>query len=863
MKKLIKIILKRILSLSPETWTVLLLLIVASVAHGLHMFNYPYFENDEATYVSQAWSFVHSGKLAPYTYYYDHAPAGWILLGLWFLITGGLTTFGHNPLVSGRIFIFILHMVSVLLLYVITKRVTRQKLAAVLAVLIFSLSPLELYYGRRVLLDNIMVFWILFSLFFATGTKKRLGNIIFSAITFAIAVLSKENALFMAPAILYIVWIYSSTRIRTWAIIQWIVISTMLISLYPLYALLKGEFFSGGNHVSLIQTVLLQGSRGTNALPWNSNSEFYTNLQVWLNRDPWIIIAGSVSLLTAMVLNERYREIKAIALTAIAQILFFARGKLVIDFYILAVIPLLAIMIGIIISRPVLWAKSHISPWGYGFTICFLVALIFVSSGTLAFSKDETSNQQKAIAWIEQHVPKDAMLIIDNYAYPQLHDVDGYKNADFSFKAQYDPMVQKGKYNADSRKIQYLLITHAEIQQMASGTFSFVKKAFDQSELVADYRQNTTSYLDIDKLISTNGDWAQVYKVDSARAGVLVESWRKVKQTFLKDSGQIIDLTQWTTTSENQANAMLRALTMNDKVAFDVIWKWTKENMQVRGTDALLSWKITLDERGFNHLADTSSLANADEDSAFALLLAYRKWGDTHYLHDAKKIVTDLWKNEVKERNGILYLVSTRETLMSERKLLVNPSYLAPFQYTAFAQIDPAHNWQKLTTDSYSLLDKLQSQSKAGLISNWVAIEPNGDTATASRFIVQSADTFGDDAAKINQRMADDIQDPRARNILQKLDAFYQSQWTTTGMISSEYDLDGKPLSENSDLSTDAGAIIGLHALQQDLADTLYRSDILPQFHPQGIYWGRQKDYINQSSPALAIQYLAQGGKGI
>src|SRR6266700_3981460 len=49
----------------------------------------------------------------------------------------------------------------------------------------------------------------------------------------------------------------------------------------------------------------------------------------------------------SMVLNQRYREIKAIALTAIVEILFLARGKLIIDFYILPVIPLIAMSIAI------------------------------------------------------------------------------------------------------------------------------------------------------------------------------------------------------------------------------------------------------------------------------------------------------------------------------------------------------------------------------------------------------------------------------------------------------------------------------------------------------------------------------------
>ena len=82
-------------------------------------------------------------------------------------------------------------------------------------------------------------FWILLSLFFATHTPQRLREVILSAISFAIAILSKENAIFMAPAIVYIIWIYSRSRIRTWSITLWISLTGLLVMLYPLYAFLK------------------------------------------------------------------------------------------------------------------------------------------------------------------------------------------------------------------------------------------------------------------------------------------------------------------------------------------------------------------------------------------------------------------------------------------------------------------------------------------------------------------------------------------------------------------------------------------------------------------------------------------------
>ena len=59
-----------------ELLAVLLLIAVAGIAHGVNMGNFPYYEDDEGTYVSQAWSVLREGQLAPYYYIYDHPPAG-------------------------------------------------------------------------------------------------------------------------------------------------------------------------------------------------------------------------------------------------------------------------------------------------------------------------------------------------------------------------------------------------------------------------------------------------------------------------------------------------------------------------------------------------------------------------------------------------------------------------------------------------------------------------------------------------------------------------------------------------------------------------------------------------------------------
>lgn len=200
-----------------EKLALLAVLTTAALAHAYNMFHFPYYENDEGAYMAQAWSLIKEGKLAPYTYWYDHAPAGWILIALWTIVTGGFFTFGFS-VNSGRVLMLILHILSAAFLYIATKQLTNCKYAGLLSVLIFSLTPLGIYFQRRVLLDNIMTFWLLLSLVLIMRNNYKLRYSIISAVTFGISILTKENAIFLSPCFCtsYFLLLTVSTRCLQW-----------------------------------------------------------------------------------------------------------------------------------------------------------------------------------------------------------------------------------------------------------------------------------------------------------------------------------------------------------------------------------------------------------------------------------------------------------------------------------------------------------------------------------------------------------------------------------------------------------------------------------------------------------------------
>src|SRR5207245_9633583 len=174
-----------------DRFVLIVSLITGAVTHGYNLFNYPLYITDEGIYIQQAWSVLREARLSPYTYFYDHAPAGWLVIAGWVaLLPSQLQTFG-NAIDTGRALMLLAHVVSTFLLYGVTARLSGSKVGAALAAFLFSVSPLAIFYQRQVLLDNLMVMWLLLSLYLITGgTDWRNGDLrivaaILSGLTFA------------------------------------------------------------------------------------------------------------------------------------------------------------------------------------------------------------------------------------------------------------------------------------------------------------------------------------------------------------------------------------------------------------------------------------------------------------------------------------------------------------------------------------------------------------------------------------------------------------------------------------------------------------------------------------------------------
>ena len=101
--------------------------------------------------------------------------------------------------------------------------------------------------------------------------------------------------------------------------------------------------------------------------------------------------------------------------------------------------------------------------------------------------------------------------------------------------------------------------------------------------------------------------------------------------------------TATTRVSEAISYGMLFAVYMNDKATFDNLWKYEQKHLDTHG---LMNWHIN--SSGTTASGGTNSATDADEDMAFALVMADKQWGG--YTTVAKNMLGDRRDERLRHR---------------------------------------------------------------------------------------------------------------------------------------------------------------------------------------------------------------------
>lgn len=348
---------------------------------------------------------------------------------------------------------------------------------------------------------------------------------------------------------------------------------------------------------------------------------------------------------------------------------------------------------------------------------------------------------------------------------------------------------------------------------------------------------------------------------------LLSQSWNAYRDRFIQGDGRVIDRESADrTTSEAQAYALLRSVLTDDAATFERVLNWGENNLQRKGADGNRSdrlwawqWGHNLEKNQWLPL-DTNFASDGDVDAITALIFAGRRWQRSDYLDLAKLKLKDLWNLSVLPISNLngdthYFLPGPKAVFQPQpHQILLNPSYLAPYAFRLFAQIDPEQDWLSLVGSSYNLLDDSAHLSSLRLPSNWVVLDTNTQKILPNDSSSRLNSRYGYDAYRVWWRLALDaiwFNEPRAKQYLQQHLEPLQAMWRSQQQIPAEIDLQGQAIVSYESTAQYAMLYAAFAIINPDLANQIRLQKLLPAF--QDGFWENDSAYYIQNLGWLGL----------
>lgn len=352
-----------------------------------------------------------------------------------------------------------------------------------------------------------------------------------------------------------------------------------------------------------------------------------------------------------------------------------------------------------------------------------------------------------------------------------------------------------------------------------------------------------------------------------SRTDLLAESWQVYRQRFIQSDGRVID---WEaggrTVSEGQAYAMLRAVMADDPETFELTLRWAEDNLRrpsqandADGVDHLWAWQWGRATDGSWQILDENFASDADIDAIAALIWASRRWQRADYLDLARLKLADLWDQStlaLDTENRPRYLLPGPLTAFQPdaNTIYLNPSYLAPYAFRLFAQVDPDRDWLALVDSSYAVFDQVSVLSARGLPGDWVRLDITTQTVSAVAEGSTLSSQYSFDAHRVWWRIAWDaawFDEPRATAFLTKNLSFLEQLWQQDQRIPARLSLAGDPLVDYEATGQYAMLYVAFDQILPAIATEMYQQKLLPAYR-HGI-WDNANAYYVQNLAWLGL----------
>lgn len=349
---------------------------------------------------------------------------------------------------------------------------------------------------------------------------------------------------------------------------------------------------------------------------------------------------------------------------------------------------------------------------------------------------------------------------------------------------------------------------------------------------------------------------------------VLDKNWAMYRHNFIQDDGRVIDHRIGISTSEGQSYAMLRAVWVRDKDWFDRSYAWANENLK-RKDDNLYAWKWGQHHDGTWGMIDKTAASDADQDIAFALLLAHEIWKDEKYLTDAQALLSDIWEKETID-SPLGRVMLPGDWRIDSRFVQINPSYFSPYAYRLFADADKNHDWMQLVETSYTIVEKGIKLNPTKLPEDWLEYSLDDGSVRLYEKATDNRSDYGYEAIRVYWRFALDAEylrgngkdDERPRAILEASN-FLPRFWKIRGDLPGAVSWDGIQRRDKIESAAVYGASLPAIYLQDnDVALQIIDREIVPNLKP-GSRWNTVNDYYSQNWLWMGLALYAMQEKHV
>ena len=423
-------------------------LAIAAVVQVVNLAGSPARIAEEGTNTAQAWSVLKLGELVRDANWFDHPPLGWLQISGYTGLTGAFDRYDLAVLAAREAMVFFA-LVSVVLVWVLARRLRLTRPAAAGSALLFALSPLALQLHRTVYLDNVAVPWLLGAFVLATLRRYQLVAFAGSAAAFSVAMLSGETALLALPFLAWVMWRSSDSETRryTLPIAGAIVVVSGLA--YVLYGSSNGGLTQAPGRGGLLGSLIFPFAAPlANASLADPGATTAGTLSTWWQLDPVLLVSGVVAAIAALFL-PRLRPIAAFVV--FSALLVLMPGAATPQSYAIVLLPFIALLIAGVVEEAVTLVRSRERSYWLrmadrgigGVILAGAVAAIVIAApaavsqirGLLAGDDDRPARQ--AEQWLTDNVPSNARAIVDDSSWVDLvaagfspDRVDGYDPTD-------------------------------------------------------------------------------------------------------------------------------------------------------------------------------------------------------------------------------------------------------------------------------------------------------------------------------------------------------------------------------------------------------------------------------------------------